>query len=316
MHLFTWILLSQMALANEPSDSTEPKYPSEDTDEDLPPTESDAENSVQSVQIDSENRALEQEDTERTPNQDQSEDSEEPIESLTSPELMTLMEGIRQDLENIENVPFESEDSTDIEDQTEDEPFNYKGNFEYSYALTLWESDNKHVFHTGQVSGDPQYYFNRNGWGPTLGICFQVAETKKLNKLFIRDFVGLTTGLQIGDFRLNTAGSWMWEQYFAQSETDRSDGFVTYQYDEVPAMSGVLWENTLTYSPDDLDLGIQASVGFPFQVNGSRNMGSLWTDSWQVRTLVNISFLQLGYTKIVYPNHSIQRVQVGSGILF
>ena len=81
-------------------------------------------------------------------------------------------------------------------------------------------------------------------------------------------------------------------------------------------MSGVLWENTLTYSPDDMDFGVQASVGFPFQVSGEREMGQAFKDSWQVGTRLSISFFQLGYTHIVYPGHSVERIQIGSGILF
>ena len=103
---------------------------------------------------------------------------------------------------------------------------------------------------------------------------------------------------------------------FCTKEIDRADGFITYQYDELAEMSGVLWENTLTYSPNDMDFGVQASVGFPFQVSGEREMGQAFKDSWQVGTRLNVSFLQLGYTHIVYPGHSIQRIQVGSGILF
>ena len=91
---------------------------------------------------------------------------------------------------------------------------------------------------------------------------------------------------------------------------------MTYQYDELVPMSGVLWENTLTYSPEDMDFGVQASVGFPFQLSGDRDMGQAFTDSWQVGTRLNISLLQLGYTHIVYPGHSIQRIQIGSGVLF
>lgn len=310
MYIFIWALLSRVVLAGESSTSTEVE-PEATADED-----SSAESSDNSSVKSDADAPVEQEDIEAAQDTAPSQKSEETTESPTSPEWESLMEGIRQDLEEIENVNDDQDDSTENNDSIEDEPFNYKGNLEYSYVLTLWNTGNQHTFHTGQVSGDPQYYFNKNGWGPTLGMRFQIAESKDLNYLSTRDLLGLTTGLQLGGFRLNTSASWMWEQYFAQSETDRIDGFVTYQYDELSAMSGVLWENTLTYSPDDLDLGIQASVGFPFQINGSRDMGEPLTGSWQVSSLVNISFFQLGYTKIVYPNHSLQRIQIGSGILF
>ena len=41
----------------------------------------------------------------------------------------------------------------------------------------------------------------------------------------------------------------------------------------------------LTYSPEDMDFGVQLTVGFPFQLNGDRDMGQAFTDSWQVGTL-------------------------------
>lgn len=255
---------------------------------------------------------------------------EAPLEDIedmlgtTSPELEALMNDIMQEIAESEEGNFEDRFANDNgeDEETEEEDdfgFNYKGNLEYSYILTIWDSPTRHIFHTAQVSGDPQYFFNHNDqWGPTLGMRFQVSSTENLEQLYLYDLVGLTTGLQVGSFRINTAASWMWEQYFAQTETDRNntDRFVTYQYDELSAMSGVLWENTLTYSPEDIDLAVQASVGFPFQVNGSREMGEAFTGSWQASSRVNISLLQLGYTHIVYPNHQLQRVQIGTGILF
>ena len=239
----------------------------------------------------------------------------------TSPELEALMNDIMQEIAESEEGNFEDRFANDNEEEEEDddESFNYKGNLEYSYILTIWDSPTRHIFHTAQVSGDPQYFFNHNDqWGPTLGMRFQVSSTENLEQRYLYDLVGLTTGLQVGSFRVNTAASWMWEQYFAQSETDRNteDELVTYQYDELSAMSGILWENTLTYSPEELDIAVQASVGFPFQVNGSREMGEAFTGSWQASSRVNISLCQLGYTHIVYPNHILQRVQIGTGILF
>ena len=44
-------------------------------------------------------------------------------------------------------------------------------------------------------------------------------------------------------------------------------------------------------------------------------MGQAFTDSWQISTRLNISLVQLGYTRLVYPGHSIDRIQIGSGIV-
>ena len=206
----------------------------------------------------------------------------------------------------------------DIEtDEESEEDFNYKGNIEYSYVLTKWDNPSRNIFHAGQFSGDPQYYFRQtDDWGYTFGGRFQFTGSDTLTQQYNHRLLGVTGGLQYTSFRINTSISWAWEQYFAQTQTDKTDGFVTYQYDELVRMSGVLWENTLTYSPDDMDFGVQASVGFPFQVNGERDMGQAFKDSWQVTTRLNISFFQIGYTHIIYPSHSIERIQIGSGILF
>ena len=147
-------------------------------------------------------------------------------------------------------------------------------------------------------------------------ICFWLREQNISYNSISQSLIGVTGGLQYGAFRINTSASWMWEQYFAQKEIDRADGFITYQYDELAAMSGVIWENTWTYSPDDMDFGVQASVGFPFQVNGERDMGQAFKDSWQVGTRLSLSVFSTWLHTHRLSSHSIQRVHIGSGILF
>ena len=243
-----------------------------------------------------------------------SESDDEEVEEQT--EIEQMMSDIMEEMAESEENTFELDLEIDT-DEEEDEEFNYKGNIEYSYVLTMWESPNRNIFHVAQFSGDPQYYFKQaDDWGYTVGARFQLTGSENLTQRYDHTILGVTGGLQYTSFRINTSISWMWEQYFAQSQTDKADGFVTYQYDELTPMSGVLWENTLTYSPDDMDFGVQASVGFPFQVTGERDMGQAFTDSWQVSTRLNLSFFQLGYTRLVYPDHSIDRIQIGSGILF
>ena len=256
---------------------------------------------------------------EKEENTDQSSDTDEEatltVDDETTTEIEAMMSEIMEEMANSEDNTLEL--GLEVEIDEEDDDFNYKGNIEYSYVLTMWDSPNRNIFHVTQFSGDPQYLFQQTEqWGYTVGARFLVTGTEHLLQQYYNSLIGVTGGMQYGAFRINTSASWMWEQYFAQNEIDRADGFITYQYDELAAMSGVLWENTLTYSPDDMDFGVQASVGFPFQVSGDRDMGQAFKDSWQVGTRLNISLLQLGYTHIVYPGHSIQRIQIGSGILF
>ena len=245
-----------------------------------------------------------------------SESDDEEVEEPEQTEIEQMMSEIMEEMADSEEDAFELDLEIDTDEES-DEEFNYKGNIEYSYVLTMWESPNRNIFHVAQFSGDPQYYFKQaNDWGYTVGARFQLTGSENITQRYDHTILGVTGGLQYTSFRINTSISWMWEQYFAQSQTDKADGFVTYQYDELTPMSGVLWENTLTYSPDDMDFGVQASVGFPFQVTGERDMGQAFKDSWQVSTRLNLSFFQLGYTHLVYPGHSIDRIQIGSGILF
>ena len=242
-------------------------------------------------------------------------DEEETIEEVTT-EIEQMMSEIMEEMAESDENTFELDLGAQTDEESE-EDFNYKGNIEYSYVLTMWDSPSRNIFHVGQFSGDPQYYFRQtDDWGYTVGGRFQFTGSETLSQQYNHTILGVTGGLQYTSFRINTSLSWMWEQYFAQTQTDKADGFATYQYNELVPMSGVLWENTLTYSPDDMDFGVQASVGFPFQVSGEREMGQAFKDSWQVSTRLNISFFQLGYTHIVYPDHSIERIQIGSGILF
>ena len=232
-------------------------------------------------------------------------------------EIEQMMLEIMKEMAETEAIETEAVSDAESEDSEEYEEFNYKGNLEYSYVMVMWDSPERNTFHVAQFSGDPQYYFKQSDdWGYTLGARFQVTGSETLLHQYYHTILGVTSGLQYKAFRINTAASWNFEQYFAQSEMDRADGFVTYQYNELAQMSGLLWENTLTYSPTDMDFGVQASIGFPFQMSGEREMGTPFADAWQVGTRLNLSFLQLGYTHMVYPGHSIQRVQIGTGILF
>ena len=222
-------------------------------------------------------------------------DGEDPltVDDEMTTEIEQMMSEIMEEMANSEDNTLELALEVEAEEEEEDD-FTLKGNIEYSYVLTMWDSPNRNIFHVAQFSGDPQYLFQQTEqWGYTVGARFLVTGTEHLLQQYYNSLIGVTGGLQYGAFRINTSASWMWEQYFAQKEIDRADGFITYQYDELAAMSGVLWENTLTYSPDDMDFGVQASVGFPFQVNGERDMGQAFKDSWQVGTRLSLSVFQL-----------------------
>jgi len=290
-------------------------------------TDANAEEETEDDETSVETSASEEDITpaESTEQNDEGPDREDSTDSETSPPtdaqldqeaIESLMNAIMQ-----ESAQLEDESDDDEEEYDDDDDFNLKGNFEQSYVMTLWQDVG--VFHAYQISGDPQYFFrNDKDNGFTLGVRYQFNRIERIKHRTSSAYrtssslLGLTTGYQLGAVRFNTAASWTWNHYFTQTETDRTEAFVTYQYSEIPAMSGVLWENTLTYAPEESEFGIQLGVGFPFQINGEREMGEAFTGSWQASSLLSIGFGQIGYTYIVYPDHVIERIQIGSGVIF
>lgn len=225
----------------------------------------------------------------------------------------------------------------DVQEDDDDIDWNkYKGNFEVSFINVLWKGQNTHWLSGVQCSGDPQYYFNKNNkWGPTIGLRFvflknnyvSIAHNEDIiyqselegsfeGGLIRNEIIGLTTGLQIGAFRFNTAASWISNQYFIQNELERDEDVIRYQYESLAPLSGVFWENTLTYAPENKKVGVQLSAGFPFNIIGTRDMGEPFTSSWQASSLITISLYQIGYTYSVYPGHVLHHFQLGLGVLF
>ncbi len=292
----------------EPIETTVDANPEQDTEDATISAGTASEEGSSPTEYNDEEQRVEVSTESETSVQTDADSDQEAIESL--------MNAIMQ-----ESAQLEDESYGDDEEEDDDDDFNLKGNFEQSYVMTLWKDVG--VFHTYQFSGDPQHFFrNDKDNGFTLGVRYQFNRIERIQHRTSSAYrtssslLGLTTGYQLGAVRFNTAASWTWNHYFTQTETDRTEAFVTYQYSEIPAMSGVLWENTLTYAPEESEFGIQLGVGFPFQINGEREMGEAFTGSWQASSLLSIGFSQLGYTYIVYPDHVIEHIQIGSGIIF
>ena len=252
-----------------------------------------------------------------TPTEVESSDEDTPTvdtDDFNEEALQMLEEILSASLENMEDL--EIPETTEEDD--EDVYFtNYRGNLYYSYQLHRWKSPSAHTLFSGAIAGDPQYYFQHgNRWGTTLGLRFQLSAAETLNTTYHNNFIGLTGGVQFGALRLNTAASWFGERYFIEEEFAKDVDFITYRYNELPEMSGVLWEQTLTYAPDGEDFGLQLTVGLPFQINGTRDMGEAIGEAFSVSSKLNISFLHLGYQYTQYPGQSVQMAELGTGILF
>ena len=76
-----------------------------------------------------------------------------------------------------------------------------------------------------------------------------------------------------------------------------------------------MWEHTLTYTPNDKDFGLQATIGFPFLMGGDRDVGEPFIDSFKASSILNIKTLHLGYTFTQYPDHYIHMTEFGFGLL-
>jgi len=297
----------------EPIETTVDTNAEEETEDDETSVE------TASGEVSTPTESTEQNDEEQSPEDSTNSETSTPTDAeLDQEAIESLMNAIMQESAQLED---EESNDNDEEEYEDDDDFNLKGNFDYSYVMTLWKDVG--VFHAAQLSVDPQYFFrNDKGNGFTLGVRYQVNGTGSINHhtgsihSINSSLLGLTTGYQLGALRFNTAASWTLNHYFTETETDRTEDFITYQYTEIPAMSGVLWENTLTYAPEDSEFGIQLGAGFPFQINGEREMGEAFTGSWQASSLLSIGFGQIGYTYIVYPDHVIERIQMGLGIIF
>ena len=191
--------------------------------------------------------------------------------------------------------------------------FKYKGNRYYSYQHR-WKSPSTHTLFSGGI-GDPQYYFKHGNRGEPLSdfdsnCLLQKPWSQRSQYLYRAD-----RRCKFSSLRFNTA-PWFGERYFIEEEIAKDVDFITYRYNELPEMSGVLWEQTLTYAPDGEDFGLQLTVGLPFQINGTRDMGEAIGEAFSVSSKLNISFLHLGYQYTQYPGQSVQMAELGTGILF
>lgn len=299
--------------ASEP-ESTEQTEPSKESTDDSGSTTDEAEVSEESTTSEDLEKPGDIASEDDTSNEDADEEIYEGDEFNEEEALQMLEEILNASLEDIEDL--EIPETPESED--EDVSFvNYKGNLYYSYQIHRWKSPSTHTLFSGGIAGDPQYYFKHgNRWGTTLGLRFQLSAAETLESTYHNNFIGLTGGVQFSSLRFNTAVSWFGERYFIEEEIAKDVDFITYRYNELPEMSGVLWEQTLTYAPDGEDFGLQLTVGLPFQINGTRDMGEAIGEAFSVSSKLNISFLHLGYQYTQYPGQSVQMAELGTGILF
>lgn len=250
--------------------------------------------------------------------QEKNGNTEKNVEELTEEEYQQLMEEALKEI-----LGFEDEQTVEYDDNYEEDYYygdgsenGYHGNLNYAYVIRLWnQDDNGTVLHSARFAGDPQYMWSKNGkFGPLLGLRFQMDASESLTHRVQDHLIGLTTGLQMGPVRLNTAGSYFVNHLFQQENPTQTGGTVSYDFVELKKSAGVLWENTLTVAPQYKDNAFQATFALPFQTSGDREMGELM-ESFKVSGLLTFSFWQLGYELHQYPNNQVHSIIIGSGLL-
>jgi len=221
-----------------------------------------------------------------------------------------------ESVSEIGKLSKELSDFTANEDKEDFDISYLQGYILYSFDFHYWNvQEQMEYIPSYSLSGNPQYMWTmtENG-GPLIGLRFRKREINQLEHQIKDNLIGVITGFQMGPIGLNTAGSYYTHLLFIQEEKSKSSSEITYQYFELSESRGVLWEQSLNYNNLDKDFFIEGKIGFPFQLEGSREMGEPFIDSW--RASINISFSRwlIGYEYNVFPNSEEHVVILGSGL--
>lgn len=193
----------------------------------------------------------------------------------------------------------------------------FRGDLNYSLDFRFWESEgDTQTLFSGTFSGDPQYLWEINDdIGPTLGLRFKLSGTESQIMKVQDHLIGITTGFQLGPVRLNTAGSYMFNSLFYQEEIsrDRTTKEISYRYQELLPLSGILWENTFTLTLDS-DFVFQGYYSVPIGLGGKRDMGDLFIDSWQAGANIVYNTFIFGHQYNRYPQNQEHVLIFGSSL--
>ena len=304
-----YTLLHTMALA-EPQ-----PIPDEDTGTETS-TEEGEQNAEQndSVEDNKNSDTLEEDSTPETSTEEdveQNGEEHDSVEEMSDEEFERRLEEALQEM-NAEENSYEIEDTSDTK--------HYRGNFDTMVEAHLWNSnDTTSTMYSWRMAGDPQYLFSKGKFGPTVGMRFQVNASESLQHKISDHLIGITTGLQMGAVRFNTSMSYFYNQLFHQTETNRypTAQIINYDYQELPKMHGLLWEQTLTFATENRSIPqVQLSVGFPYKLTGDRELGAMFQDSLETRALVAFKILSVEYQYNVYPTSVEHVAGFGSAIVF
>ena len=165
-------------------------------------------------------------------------------------------------------------------------------------------------------AGDPQYLWElKEDIGPTLGLRFKLSGSESQIMKVQDHLIGLTGGFQLGPVRLNTAGSYMFNRLFYQEELNKDNQTkeITYRYQELLPLHGILWENTFTLALDPKFV-FQGYYSIPIGLGGEREVGNLFTDSWQAGADFVYKTFLLGYQYNTFPNNQEHIAIIGTSL--
>ena len=252
-------------------------------------------------------------DPQDVPDESEEEDERSEREEKDSTSVAPLSEErIIPDLDNL------TKDLPSINsDEEEDLDFSFlRGSVNYSFDVQYWtfnESMKYITFFTFQ--GDPQYIWEQDErrWSPSLGMRFRLRNTSTLSKSALDNLIGVTTGVQTKRIRFNSAASYYNHALFVQTELERNEDSreITYTYQELTESTGIFWENTLLLQSQKKDWFLEAGVSFPFQLNGARQMGEPFTDSFRISGFVGKSIWVCGYEYSQFPGHQLHLLTIG-----
>ena len=328
--LFPWILSLALAdpqdLPEENDSNTQSDQSSEETLEEDKPSNSTEETETPSNEEATNTEDLPADNPDKKPSdiivdpKSDPEDSKEEDRSssleLLQKEDLSLSEFVKlsKDLAILAEQPEEEEDSDDFD-------FEFlRGSLEYTLNFHYWKMSEEYLyFNSASINGDPQYIWNINdNVGALLGLRFRVRSIENREAQLVDHLIGLTTGVELGPIRINTAGSYYNHQSFYQQQIlkDAQTNQIIYSYQELPRSQGILWEQTVHFSPDDGNFFLEGRFAFPFQLKGEREMGEPFSDAWRANVNIGFASWLLGYEHNLFPNSTEHVLLLGNSLHF
>ena len=194
----------------------------------------------------------------------------------------------------------------------------FRGGIDNSLDLRLWDSEgtSKKLW-SATFAGDPQYLWElKDDLGPTLGLRFKLSGTESQATLIKDHLIGIIAGFQLKKLRINTSASYMSHHLFHQEELQRNNTSkeVSYLYQELLPLKGMLLEQTLTLALNQQGATLQAFYGTPFDFSENREMGEIFKDSWKAGGNISFSTLSFGYEYSAYPMNQEHIIIFGTSL--